>query len=463
MATTEAPQMQHRIAVRVLVVLASILAFLAILTSWIDRQALDTNQWVDTSGKLLEDKEISDALATYAVDQLYSTVNVAALLKQELPSQIQQVSGPLAAGVRQFATQAAQQAFQSPQVQQIWKDANRVAHTELVSILEGKNQVITSQNGKVVLNLQPIVLQLADRIGLKSQAQQAIQKGEQLGRLSPNFGQLQIADSKQLDNARTITKILQGLAWFFMLGTLALFAAAVYLARDRRWVVVLGYGLGLIAAGLAAMAVRAAAKGPVVDGLANTEQARVPAQHAWDIATTLLQSLATSVVIFGIGFVIAAFLASPVPAAVSIRRAFAPTLRDRPGIVWSVFGALALLAVIVWPPSGSRQAVLTLLLIAAAAIWLEAIKRKTAREFPGAKRGDFIGSMRTRMREASTQAGRRVGSAVRELTGDANNGEVQKSPEDIKLDRLERLGELREKGVLSSSEFKKEKKKLLSS
>ena len=107
MASTDAPEIQHRIAVRVLVILASILAFLAIFTSWVDRQALDTNQWVDTSGKLLEDKEISDAVATYSVDQLYANVNVAQILKKQLPSDLQQVAAPAAAGVRQLATMAA--------------------------------------------------------------------------------------------------------------------------------------------------------------------------------------------------------------------------------------------------------------------------------------------------------------------------------------------------------------------
>src|SRR5262249_8306015 len=159
------------------------------------------------------------------------------------------------------------------------------------------------------------------------------------------------------------TKVLQGLAWVFTIGTLALFALAAWLAVGRRWVVVLGYGLGLIASGLAAMAVRAALKGPFVDSLGVTAGARVPAGPTRGIATSLPKSIATSVVIFGIGFVIAAFLASPARAAMSIRRACAPTLRDRPGIVWSVFAALALLAVIIWPPSGARQLVFTLLLI----------------------------------------------------------------------------------------------------
>src|SRR3954453_14343944 len=128
MASTDPPERRHRIKVRVLVVLASILAFLAIFTSWVDRQALDTDQWVDTSGKLLEDREISDALATYSVDQLYANVDVARVLKKRLPADVQPIAAPLAAGVREFATRAAGEALQSPRIQTTWQNSNRIAH-----------------------------------------------------------------------------------------------------------------------------------------------------------------------------------------------------------------------------------------------------------------------------------------------------------------------------------------------
>jgi len=456
MASTPPPEPRHRITVRILVVFASILAFLAIFTGWVDRQALDTNEWVDTSGKLLEDPAISDAVANYSVDQLYANVDVPALLKKRLPKDLQPVASPAAAGIRALSTRAAERAFQSPRVLTLWSQANRVAHSQLVAILEGKSETVSSQNGKVVLDLRPIVLQLADRLGLKKQVNQAITKGQASGRLKPDFGQLEVADSDQLDSAQTITKILRGLAWLFSLGSLALFGVAVYLAVGRRWIVVLGYGLGLVAAGLAAIALRAAAKGLVVDSLAKTEEARTPTEHAWDISTSLLHSIASSVIIFGVLFVVASFLASPAKFAVSIRQALAPTLRDRKGLVWSVFGTLALLAVIIWPPDGTRQLVLTLVLIALAGIGLEALSRKTQSEFPGAKRGDWMLAMRERARRAGAEAGRRIGSAVRGIS------DGERDPHDAKLDRLERLGELKEKGVLSGAEFREEKKKVLS-
>jgi hypothetical protein len=447
MASTDPPETRHRITIRILVVLATFLAFLGIFTSWVDRQALDTNEWVSTSGKLLEDKEISDAVAVYAVDQLYANYDVTATVKKRLPQDLQSFSAPVAAGIREFATRAAQQAFQTPQVLQLWKDANRIAHAQLVSILKGNNEVVSSQNGKVILDLRPIVLQLANRIGLGKQA---------ADNLPTDVAQLQVADSQDLDTAKTVVKLIQGLAWFFSFGSLALFGIAMYLARGRRWMVILGYGLGLIAAGLGAIVLRSALKPLFVDSLSKTEAANVPAQHAWDIATSLLGSIAGEVILYGVLFVLAAFLASPSPAATGIRRALTPTLRERPGIIWSLFGAVVLIALLIAPPAGTRQLVLAIVLIGLAAAGIEALRRKTNAEFPGAKRGDWMQDMRDRVRHATTETGRRIGSAMRGLTDE------EQHPDDARLDRLDRLGELKAKGVLSESEFDAEKKKILS-
>jgi hypothetical protein len=117
---------------------------------------------------------------------------------------------------------------------------------------------------------------------------------------------------------------------------------------------------------------------------------------------------------------------------------------------------VALIALIVWPPAGTRQLVLSLLLIALAGFGLEALKRKTEREFPGAKKGDWMLAMRQRARRASAETGRRISSAMRDLTTD------EQHPDDEKLNRIERLGELKERGLLTAAEFREEKKRILS-
>jgi hypothetical protein len=439
------PETRHRIKVRILVVLASIFAFLAIFTTWIDRQVLDTDQWVETSGEMLEERVISDAVADYAVDQLFTKVNVAKTLDRRLPEDLKPLAGPISGGARELGTRAAEQALQSPRVQALWRDANRAAHSQLVAILKGDTDTLSTEEGRVILDLRPIVLQLAQRIGVEKQAEE---------RLPQNIAELDIADSEQLDTARTITRALEGLAWLFSIGTLVLFALAAYLAKGRRWVVVLGYGLGLIAAGLAAIAVKNIASGLVIDSLAKTEVARPPAEEAWTIATSLLQSIATTGIIYGVLFVLASYLASPADSAVSIRQAVAPSLRERPGVIWGVFGGLVFLVLIAWPPDGTRQLIFTLVLIGLAAAGVEALSRKTHSEFPDARRGDWLLQMRLRARRTSAETGKRIGSAMRELTED-------RGPEDALLDRLERLGELKERGVLTAAEFREQKKRMI--
>ena len=52
----------RRRLVRALIVLGSVLAFLSVFAIWIERQALNTDDWVATSGKLLHNEKIREAV-----------------------------------------------------------------------------------------------------------------------------------------------------------------------------------------------------------------------------------------------------------------------------------------------------------------------------------------------------------------------------------------------------------------
>ena len=80
------PHRQHRRLVKYLVVIASVLTVFAIFSVWVQRQLLSTNEWVHTSGKLLENKPIQEALGTYAVSEFYGAVNVSRAMKASRPS-----------------------------------------------------------------------------------------------------------------------------------------------------------------------------------------------------------------------------------------------------------------------------------------------------------------------------------------------------------------------------------------
>jgi len=52
--------------------LALVLLLAGSLTLWVKRQALDTNNWVDTSATLLENEDVRAAVAAELVDGLFS-------------------------------------------------------------------------------------------------------------------------------------------------------------------------------------------------------------------------------------------------------------------------------------------------------------------------------------------------------------------------------------------------------
>ena len=97
-----------------LIVLASIIGVISVFALWSKRQLLETDTWVDTSTELLEDEVISDAVADYTVDELFSNLDVAAELATRLPPAVKPLAVPIAGGIRQLADQAARRVLQRP-------------------------------------------------------------------------------------------------------------------------------------------------------------------------------------------------------------------------------------------------------------------------------------------------------------------------------------------------------------
>src|ERR687898_2151724 len=149
----------HRKGVALLLVVASFLAFVAIFSFWVNRQAMNTDNWVDTSSELLEHEEIQAQLATFLVAQLYANVDVEAELQKALPPEARALAGPAAGGLRQLAQQVAERALTSAQVQAIWEEANRAAHEQFLAVVNGGGSIVSTDEGEVTLQLGTVVEQ----------------------------------------------------------------------------------------------------------------------------------------------------------------------------------------------------------------------------------------------------------------------------------------------------------------
>src|SRR6476659_5013970 len=118
--------------VRAIIVLATVLLGLGVLATWIDRVALTSSTYADTSEQLVADPTIRTALSGYLVDQLYANVDVAAELQAQLPPQLQPLAAPAAGVLHDYAQRGAEQALASPRGQQLWRDANERASQRML-------------------------------------------------------------------------------------------------------------------------------------------------------------------------------------------------------------------------------------------------------------------------------------------------------------------------------------------
>jgi hypothetical protein len=92
-----------RIGVATLLVLATLFWTAACFGVWAQRQALQTDNWVDTSSRMLEDPQIRNALAVALVDRLYDTRAVEERLRETLPPRLDRLAAPAAAGLKEVA------------------------------------------------------------------------------------------------------------------------------------------------------------------------------------------------------------------------------------------------------------------------------------------------------------------------------------------------------------------------
>src|SRR5262249_4466743 len=120
----------------------------------------------------------------------------------------------------------------------------------------------------------------------------------------------------------------------------------------------------------------------IVDSVVKVDANKPPAREVWVIATGLLHDLSVGLFVYGLLFVIAAFLAGPTRLATAIRRWLAPTVRRRAWLGYGV-ATLVFLMVIAWSPTaGGRRLIGVLVLAALVALGLEVWRRQTLREFP---------------------------------------------------------------------------------
>ena len=416
---------RHRVLVPVLIGLGLVCIFVSTLSVWLRDSALDSGTWQSQSTQLLQSDNVRGLVATYVADQVVTQTDAQELLASSLPPRLQPLAGAGTAALGRLADQAVNDALTLPRVQDLWAQANLRAHEKLVAFLEGKTTRLQTSNGNVVLNVDQIVANMGARLGASPDAVARVQ-----GHVDP----IVLVRSNQLGAAQTGVQGLRVLSIWPLLIGIALIAAAVYVASDRRRTVVRDVAIGFVVMGVVLLVIRKFLGDVVIDSLVKADSVKPAAHDVWDIYTSLLRESAVAGVAIGILGLVWSWLSGPATAAGSIRRRLAPTFRDHPVRAYTIMALLALLVALYQPPGTPRRTIGLVILIIVAFAGLEALRRQSVRENPDATGGVWAG-----------------------ISG------LRRRPDPAKrLEQLERLTSLHDKGGLTDSEYEREKALLLS-
>ncbi|HWO46926.1 MAG TPA: SHOCT domain-containing protein, partial [Solirubrobacterales bacterium] len=182
-----------------------------------------------------------------------------------------------------------------------------------------------------------------------------------------------------------------------------------------------------------------------------------------------------TIIVVGILFLAAGWLASPTSGARATRRYMAPTLRLHPAYVYTGLGLIVCFYFLTGPTQGLRTFLTTLIIAAMAAVGIHELRKLTEEEFPEATYDETFGGTRDKVVSAVKDSAitEKVGEQASKLRlpevkrpggepdAEAPTQAMPTSEEDARLERLEKLGTLRDKGILTDEEFAAEKARLL--
>lgn len=186
------------------------------------------------------------AVSREVTTEVYAALNPQRAIASVLPPKEAPLAGLLSNGVKGFVQEGVSKILAGPKFQQLWESANRFAHAELITVLQGHSQALQTTNGQVVLNLVPL---LNDALkDVQARASALLGKNITLPTLSSNTipaaacqkiaaalrwpvpatcGQIPLFPASALTSAQRAFRAFNGLVLALLIVTPLVFAAAV--------------------------------------------------------------------------------------------------------------------------------------------------------------------------------------------------------------------------------------------
>jgi hypothetical protein len=239
---------------------AAVLLPLSLVSVWLHGVVTDTDKYVETVTPLADD----DAVKAAAVKEL----------QREAMQLVASTGTTLPPGGSRLVLLVVRNVVDGPAFRTAWVQANRIAHDQVVAVLERRGDARLDDQGRVTIDLTPVFATIASTLSAQG-----------LGTADPSqfSTSLEVMDADQLAKARRAYDAMDALGFWLPVLWLVALVLTLLLARRRLAATAKLAVASLVALGLLALAL-AFARDAVTDDLPQ----RDVAQAVWDVVAASL-------------------------------------------------------------------------------------------------------------------------------------------------------------------------------
>ena len=266
-ARPERRRRMRRISAPILALVTVLIFAAAVPATWAHREFLNTDRYVAIVGPLAGNPDVQQALARELTNEVFTALPIQQNIASALPPKASFLAVPLTSAIKTFVHNQVLKVVQSKAFQTFWVQANRFVHAQVLAILNGQGtQTLSIKNGKVLLNLLPLVnLALKQiqtiasgllpanvtipTITVNEVPQQAVEKlNAALGtNLPPNFGAIAVYDATNLEAVQKAVRAFDRVVILLLILLPILIAVTLWVSvRRRRTLIELMTGFALV-------------------------------------------------------------------------------------------------------------------------------------------------------------------------------------------------------------------------
>jgi hypothetical protein len=220
----------RRVIAWILVVLASLLVPLSVVTAWTVGTVTQTDQYVSTLAPLVRERVITDYVAAQATKKLFATVDVHGRIEHALPKRAEFLATPVTRQLYGFVYKQVNAVLRSEWFHKLWDRLNERSHNAVVNVLTGKVNA-SERAHKVIVDVTPVITKAIDALDARGVT---VFDGVRTRLRRADTLTVNLATSKQISKARNAFAAIYNLGWAVPVLAGIVVVAGVAVAVDRR-------------------------------------------------------------------------------------------------------------------------------------------------------------------------------------------------------------------------------------